>query len=290
MNTNNTQTVLATAPETNKEKQQIWTETLAEKISPTEVTKLASEVKREYEEIYQNYHDTEIISLLILDKKYDEEFDELLKAKGRHQSEANLLDSAIKLYPQILNNNPEIETDMKSKHDYIITSQHEFNGEYIFMLRSQQKLLNELLEKNLAVIKELNKNNKQTRADEEADPYLKDDKKERKSLLALTNKELKKKIGENAEIILIFRIKELIESRCTMIFTRATGWVFSMEFEDDCMSVKINDEVRIFTKGSGWNTMGPLHHFNIDTFLQKIPNKYWAGMNRDKQIESIFED
>ncbi|HMG68401.1 MAG TPA: hypothetical protein VK588_11975, partial [Chitinophagaceae bacterium] len=165
-----------------------------------------------------------------------------------------------------------------------------FNGEYISMLRSQQKLLNELLEKNLAVIKELNKNNKQTRAGEDADPYLKDEKKEKKSLLALTNKELKSKIGENAEIIAIFRIKELIEGRCTMIFTRATGWGFSMEFEDDNMSVRIRDEVSIFTKGMGGKTMGPLRHFDIDVFLQKIPNKYWGGIHRDRQIESIFED
>ena len=290
MNTNNTQTVLATAPETNTEKQQTWADILAEKISATEVTKWTIEVKRKYEEIYQNYQNTEIISLLILDKKYNEEFDDLLREKGRHNSEVNLIDSAVKLYPQIADNCPDIETDMKCKYHDLINRHHEFNGEYIAMLRSQQKLLNELLEKNLAVIKELNKNNKQTRADEEADPYLKDEKKEKKSLLALTNKELKSKIGESAEIIAIFRIKELIEGRCTMIFTRTTGWGFSMEFEDDNMSVKINDEVRILTKGSGWGTMGPLRYFNIDAFLQKIPNKYWGGINRDRQIESIFED
>ena len=120
-------------------------------------------------------------------------------------------------------------------------------------------------------------------------PYLKDDKKEKKSSLGLINKELRKIIGANTVIIAVNRIKELIENRSTMIFSRA-GWGYSMEFEDDNISITIDENVSIYTKGIGRENMGPLRHFDIGLFLDKIPKVYWGGMYRDQQIESIFMD
>ena len=291
MNTNNTQTVVAKAPEMKTTPSKTWAVILAENLTPQEIKKYKAEIKREYEEIYQYYSaDGEIISLLTLDKKYNEEFDELRNQKRNHDSNKDLIKSVVKLYPQISSECPDIETDLKLKYIGVIKRHHEFNGRYIFMLRSQQRLLEGLLEDNMSIVKELNKNNKKTKADEAENPNLKEDKKEKKSLLGLINKELRKIIAANKEIIAIFKIKELIESKSTLIFSRNSRWGFSMEFDDDEISVIINDNVSICKNGNGWDNLGPLRHFDIEIFLQKIPKRYSAGILRDQKIDSIFMD
>ncbi len=137
--------------------------------------------------------------------------------------------------------------------------------------------------------KELKKNNSATKAAELADPFLKDKKAEELTLLSLQLKDIRKAIKDFDDKMRIEKIREIIEANTTLVFCQEATWTNNMEYKDDCIFLRISDEVEV-TQNDITKTLGRLHHFKIADLFTALPSKYWGGIHRDKQIDSILED
>lgn len=275
----------ATAHETNTEEQQTWADILTEKLSTNEISVFRQSVIDEFPELNPA---SELSSLLAIKEKYVLIESELNREKNQCSREKDCLGTLVSVYPEIIDRCPEIEPKLKQRLDDLNFRTQIFNYEYFQILRAQQEKLKEELEENLNSIKLLNRNNKQTRADEATNPDLKEEKNQKKKSLLLTNKEIRKRIKGNDLELPVLTIAEIIESKCSLVFTKTNYGRFTMEYNDDMVAININHKVNLLKNGTGYTYSEVLDDFDIDIFLQKLPAKYWLAKQRDQQIDSIL--
>jgi len=296
METNNEQMVEATAPimQTREEQILLKLTEVRNKITSNELADFISQILNDIPNIYDMDCHNELVDFMTLEKKYNEEYTELNTFKNYCNQLINSLEVLNNEYPEILESCPElnikIDHENKYRNIFMLHLHKRFYAEHGHILKSQQEILNKSLANNLTEINKLNRNTKQIRADEAANPDLITAKKEKKNYLANINKQIRPKIKRNDLELTVYQVKELIESKCSMEFTRISRWNWGMEFNDGDIKIYIDEAVKIFIQGSPTIELGSSQTFDINLFLEQLPKKYWVAKNRDQRIDEILMD
>ena len=296
METNNEQMVEATAPimQTREEKTLLKLTEVRSKITSNELADFISQILNDIPNIYDLDSHNELVDFMTLENTYNEEYTELNTFKNYCNQLINSLTVLNNEYPEILESCTELNIKIEHENNYrkifMLHLHKRFYAEHSYILNAQQEILNKSLANNLTEINKLNRNTKQIREDEAANPDLITAKKERKNYLANINKQIKPKIKRNDLELTVYQVKELIESKCSMEFTRISRWNWGMEFNDGNISIRIDDDVEIVINGSEKIELGSSQTFDINLFLENLPKKYWVAKNRDQRIDEILMD
>ena len=104
-------------------------------------------------------------------------------------------------------------------------------------------------------------------------------------LLREYRKQMKKYQSNIEGQIAIFNVGNLVETNTKIVFTDKRSY---LTYEDVDIRIGIRDKVYI-TDANGWNAMDLTKEFDLEKFLNYLPKKYWLGLYRQRQIDSIFE-
>ncbi len=114
----------------------------------------------------------------------------------------------------------------------------------------------------------------------------KQDKKDgRLQLIKEYQKEMKKYQAEIKDQIAIFNVRNLVEANTKIVFTDKRS---KFVYKDENIMIEIGHNVHI-KDATGWNLVDITTEFDLEKFLNILPTKYWLGLHRQRQIESIFD-